>query len=530
MRTAELINSVEFYPPVEHTLIGGLLSEFEYKKSKIASFSNEIINSMNEVSCYFGSFYAKQNNNNHPPSLSYLLEKEGAVKALEAEYWNKVILLTGVMEIMPEKRRHELREQIRKLETVEFNSDNIKSTVTDLLLNRDRFFAERLDGVFKALSGSHVTNQPEGFSKRMIIDNAHDCGLYNAWSHTDYRKMGYLHDLRLIVRKFAGLPDEGDVNLSGVTSNLVKAAFKVTGQWMSIDNGHIRLRVYKKGTAHVEISPDMAWKLNTVLAYLYPTAIPPKFRQKPKKQSKEFKLMDKPLPSEVVTELANSDISTQFIKVKAYSINKAIEKELHSVLKQIGGVLTEKPREKYYYNVFSFDYNVYEVIEEIIKTGEIPDHKSYQFYPTPENIAQDAVVMADIQEGNTCLEPSAGIGGIADFMPKDKTTCIEISELHSRILKDKGFNVVTGDFLKLAEKTSKRFNRIIMNPPYSEGRWKAHLEAASSLLDKNGKLVAVLPASVKGKELIKGFKHNYSKVYSNEFSGTSIDTVILVLE
>lgn len=525
----ELLDSNSFFPPVAYSRVDDLLSEFTRKKSKINSFSETLIEEMSQVSSYFGSFYAKENNGSHPPSLSYLTNKEGAVKALEAEYWQQIINLTGVMDIMPESRRAELRNQISNYETIEFNRGNIESTVLTLLADRERFFAERVDGVFKSLSGEHVTNQPEGFSKRMIIDNVHNCYEYGSFGYTDYKKIGYLHDLRVIVRKFAGLTGE-EANLNGTTSDLVEAACKVTGQWMSIDGGHIRLRVYKKGTAHVEISPEMAWKLNTVLSYLYPTAIPPKFRQKPKKQRKEFKLMERPLPSAVVAELSKLDISYNSIKVHSYRIDKQTEKELHAALEQIGGVITRRPEKDFYYYVFDFDYDVNPVIEEIIKTGEIPHYKSYQFYPTPESIAKDAVEMAEIGEHDQCLEPSAGIGGLADFMPKDRTLCVEISELHSKILKEKGFKVITGDFLKLADETNKRFDRIVMNPPFSEGRWKAHLDAACKLLNKNGKLIAILPSSAKGKELVKGFKHTYSNEYNGEFKSTSISVVILKLE
>lgn len=69
-----------------------------------------------------------------------------------------------------------------------------------------------------------------------------------------------------------------------------------------------------------------------------------------------------------------------------------------------------------------------------------------------------------------------------------------------------------------------------MNPPFSQGRWQAHLEAAASLLAKDGRLVAILPASAKGKTLVPGFSHQYSETYANEFAGTSISVVIATLE
>ncbi|QQP86901.1 class I SAM-dependent methyltransferase [Entomomonas asaccharolytica] len=521
----ELVDSNPFFAPVAYNRVDDLLSEFTFKKNKINSFSENLIKEMDEVSGYFGNYYAKKNNGNYPPRLEYLTNKEGAIKSLEAEYWQKIINLTGVLDIMPEKRRAELNKQISEYETIEFNRDNIQATVISLLTDREKFFAERVDGVFRALSGNHVTNQPEGFSKRMILEYVNDGHIY----YGNYTKKGYLHDLRVIVRKFAGLPNDSSYN---TTNDLIRTANRVTGQWMSIDGGHIRLRVYKKGTAHVEINPEMAWKLNNVLAYLYPTAIPPRFREKPKKQAKEFKLMEKPLPSEVIVFLTQcTRISYNSIEFKTYGVNQYIIDEAAEVLKQIGGVkTTEETVRGSHWVTYSFDYPVDSIIDEIVQTGEIPHYKSYQFYPTPENIAKEAIEIAEIGETDQCLEPSAGIGGLADFMPKDRTLCVEISELHSKILKEKGFTVVNGDFIELAEKTNKRFDRIVMNPPYSEGRWKAHIEAASKLLNENGKLVAVLPASAKDKELLKGFKHTYSPVYDNEFSSTSISVVIVKIE
>lgn len=46
------------------------------------------------------------------------------------------------------------------------------------------------------------------------------------------------------------------------------------------------MRLYKKGTAHLEINPEMAAKLNQVLTFLHPNAIPAEFRRKPVKEQR----------------------------------------------------------------------------------------------------------------------------------------------------------------------------------------------------------------------------------------------------
>src|SRR5690606_38714787 len=75
------------------------------------------------------------------------------------------------------------------------------------------------------------------------------------------------------------------------------------GEWQEVDGGALKIRLYKKGTAHMEVHPYIAWRLNDVLATLYPQAIPPKFRTKPKRKPKEFRMIRRPLPFAVLEVL-----------------------------------------------------------------------------------------------------------------------------------------------------------------------------------------------------------------------------------
>ena len=175
-----------------------------------------------------------------------------------------------------------------------------------------------------------------------------------------------------------------------------------------------------------------------------------------------------------------------------------------------------------------FDYNPQSVIDEIVCSGCIPDKVSHQFYPTPERLAKLAVAFADIGINDTVLEPSAGMGSIADeVLYKQNVTCVEVSSLHCKVLESKGYPcVICDDFLKLP---IAKYDRVVMNPPFSDGRWQAHVEHAAKFLVKGGRLVAVLPASAKGKEL-KGFDCTWHGSYDNEFSGTSVSVIILVAD
>lgn len=105
--------------------------------------------------------------------------------------------------------------------------------------------------------------------------------------------------------------------------------------------------------------------------------------------------------------------------------------------------------------------------------------------------------------------------------------CVEVSELRCKVLKGKGHEVHQADFMTWNWQSSYKFDRIVMNPPFSEGRWQAHLKRAAGLLANDGILVAILPSSAKGKQVVEGFDLEWSQVFSNEFAGTSVSVVIL---
>lgn len=381
-----------------------------------------------------------------------------------------------------------------------------------------KFLSERVDGLFRILSGEHVTNSPAGFGKRMIIAN-----VLNEYASERYRTAGHINDLRAIIAKFTG---RGEPDYRASTT-LIKALQGRWGEWVSVDGGAMRIRLYKKGTAHMEINPDIAYRLNQILAHLYPSAIPAEFRRKPVKAAKklkEFEMMDRPLPFAVLNLLDASrprrgGKSVHLTGLYGKEIGKDVIAEAGRVLESIGGCCIRNDE-------YTFDYDPSEAIEEILISGCIPDKVSHQFFHTPQNIAEDAIEMAEIEQYHDCLEPSAGQGSLAVLMPIEKTVCIEISKLHCGILKAKGLRVIEGDFDWHWSQIGK-FDRIVMNPPYSAGRWQHHTKTAIGILKKDGIIVAILPASAKNSFSHPDIDIEWSREYKNEFSGTSVSVVIM---
>jgi hypothetical protein len=114
----------------------------------------------------------------------------------------------------------------------------------------------------------------------------------------------------------------------------------------------------------------------------------------------------------------------------------------------------------------------------------------FDYFPTPKSVSSKMAEMAEIQPNMTVLEPSAGNGNIADAI-KDAGVMpdvIEISSTLSDILKAKGYNLVGSDFDTFNTKT---YDRIIMNPPFSNGADADHIRHAYTLLNSGGRIVAI---------------------------------------
>jgi len=120
------------------------------------------------------------------------------------------------------------------------------------------------------------------------------------------------------------------------------------------------------------------------------------------------------------------------------------------------------------------------------------------------------------------------MGALAAHMPPD-TLCVEQSALFCTALRAKQHVVIEADFLKWAAQATNRFDRIVMNPPFAEGRALAHVTAAASLLSSSGRLVAILPASLRGKSLVQGCIHEWSGVIANEFDHTNVSVAIVTI-
>lgn len=518
--SSEFLGDVEeFFAPMASDLVDSLMGQYRGMRAKIDGLAATVLGNEHEgaMNYFLQGNHAEASRYGHS-QVSRLFETKGAIAALDADFWQRALALTDVLDFMPAKRRNEWHEQIHNRDTPAFEEDTVRATLETLLAQRGDYFAERVDGIFRVLSGRHVTNRPEAFSKRMII-----AGVFCKFGTVEYRIAEYINDLRAVIARFMGR----DEPLYNATSRALHALRRDAGVWHDMDGGALRMRAYQCGTCHIQVHEDMAWRLNGVLASLHPAAIPSQFRTQPKarKKQKTVVLMERPLPFAVIQILAEGRLDGTTLHLTSCHVaakDKHVTQAAEQVLMAIGGV-------KQNVLTFEFDYDPRTALDHIILTGCIPDKRSHQYYPTPERIAAEAVSLAEIGSCDSVLEPSAGQGNIARLLPRDRITCVEVSDLHCKVLESQGYEAINADFIEWAN-TASKFDKIIMNPPYSEGRAIQHLAAAANLVRTGGRLVAILPASMRNKPVLPGWAITWSALYSGEFAGTGISVVILTAD
>lgn len=126
-----------------------------------------------------------------------------------------------------------------------------------------------------------------------------------------------------------------------------------------------------------------------------------------------------------------------------------------------------------------------------------------EFYPTPSKIAGEMLAgIKDYDMISSILEPSAGKGDLIEALKtrnqKGKgryrrdldIDCIEKDENLRYLLEGKGYRVVFDDFLRFH--TTKKYQLILMNPPFSEGA--THLLKAIDMQKNGGKVCCLLNA------------------------------------
>lgn len=446
-------------------------------------------------------------------------DKETVKKHLKSMYWMEVYNRSNFGSVISSKSRDAIYAQFAKdskNDLPDITYDNIKSTIITWSQDTPRLFAEKIDSAFQRLSGSHVTNKPYGFTKKIIYKSLVDSfwgtsSVFGSYHFTSYG-IDIMHDIRTAIQTMFRMPISERHDTQTVLSCISER-----NVYTDIDGGAFRVKIFNNGNAHIEFDPYVALMLNQELAKIHPNAIPSTHRTITK-EIKEFTFDYKVLPERLKNTLRDtlkySDIRNVNGKYtytgKSYNY---ITDEVKEILEYLGC-------HSFDYKNFECDYDITEAIRFIITNG-IVEYKTNQYYPTPKNIVESIKSHVGDVTGLKILEPSAGMGNIAEEY--DNIDCIEKEELNTIVLKSKGLNVVNGDFLFY--KCKNEYDLIIMNPPYNNKQWQSHVNHALNAIKTTGTIYALLPSGKVAGDF-ENASVNVLESYTNEFDNTAITTTL----
>lgn len=190
--------------------------------------------------------------------------------------------------------------------------------------------------------------------------------------------------------------------------------------------------------------------------------------------------------------LQQCEVSGSIVKLPGTQLDRKIYLEVKKQLELIGGKWKGGKTQG-----FVFPQDPTEYLQQIA-SGETRNlKKEYQFFATPDALADVLVSMADIDKTHSVLEPSAGQGAIVKAINRyvglsdHPVFCYELMDINLTFLqKIPTAKILDCDFLKCEEDTIT-FDRIVANPPFSKNQDIDHIRKMYDRLSPGGRLVSI---------------------------------------
>tara|TARA_R110000772_G_C13310310_1_gene440339 strand:- start:14199 stop:14942 length:744 start_codon:yes stop_codon:yes gene_type:complete len=239
--------------------------------------------------------------------------------------------------------------------------------------------------------------------------------------------------------------------------------------------------------------------------------------------------------------LQNCTVNGNIVSLPTGKLDRKIYMEVAKSLNLIGGKWKGHKVQG-----FVFESNPTELLKSIATGDKRNLKKEFQFFETPKELARHLVGLAQIEPQHTVLEPSAGQGSIVraindlsgvtpaiyELMPTNRIV------LENRKYQDgMEYELLGNDFLE----NTKKFHRIIANPPFNKNQDVTHIMKMYNSLEKGGRLVSVAsPHWTFGTEKVceefRKFLHFANSIVEDipagvfKASGTMIGAKIIIID
>ena len=205
------------------------------------------------------------------------------------------------------------------------------------------------------------------------------------------------------------------------------------------------------------------------------------------------------ISNDVLAVLSECTVEGNVLYLPQTQLERKLYEAVNKCLTNIGGKWNRSKKGHI------FDYAPHEIataLDNLIITGETEDlKKTFQFFPTPREIAELMCELAELSADSIVLEPSCGRGDLADVIYEQGVATlmgIELNSDNERYLADKPYETLIGtDFLEFAANTEGQhdWTHIISNPPFSKQQDIDHIRTAFEIMNTGGILVSVVSVS-----------------------------------
>lgn len=252
--------------------------------------------------------------------------------------------------------------------------------------------------------------------------------------------------------------------------------------------------------------------------------------------------------------LAKCTVEGNVVKLPGEQLERKLYQEVAKALELIGGKWKGGK-----IMGFVFPTDPTDLLSQIAGGEKRNIKKEFQFFATPSKVADQLVSHAQISEGHSVLEPSAGQGAIIeavfrafprDMKNQDDTPSVtidfyELMPLNVEILGKKckeWENRISNMGLDFLEANNRfLYDRVVANPPFTKNQDIDHVMKMYDLTRPGGRIVSIMSTSwqngsqkkqIAFKTWLQDIGASIYGLESGAFkeSGTMIPTVIVVID
>lgn len=242
--------------------------------------------------------------------------------------------------------------------------------------------------------------------------------------------------------------------------------------------------------------------------------------------------------------LARSSITKTEVRLPAGKLDRALYLEVNKALVAAGGKWDRKAQ------AHLFDRDPREALGLTIETGTaVRQKQARQAFYTPPDLADRIADKAQLGSRMRVLEPSCGEGALVRAalrrQPMATIRAYDTDADAAEVLAAAAFPTVTVYVLDfLADRPPQgrlRFDRVLMNPPFTGGQDIQHVTHALSYLRPGGRLVSVMSPgwrastqnrAVAFRDMLDLYPTEIEPIPAGAFkeSGTNIPTVLVTID